>query len=295
MSSMNSKSINDKSKRKEIISWLEPLSPRIKGDVKGEESLLKKSFFVISPVIIYMLYVGLLTGTSQIVLSRIADSKEEYARYISANKTVINACIRTVVILIATAMQIPALRGEKPVIVSDDGNPARYIKSILLGIFTAVTLNVLLILSGFTGSSETFGEVADKQFAVPFGIGILLYGIVSPLAEEVVFRGLVYNRMRRNGMYVIPAMLISSMLFGAYHFNIVQAVYGTLMGLLIVWVYERYGGFLYPVVFHAAANIVIFSLSSLEIMNKIMTPVTVIVTGAVAAFLSYLISQENKS
>lgn len=292
---MGMSSMKEKTKEITSIKWLAPLSPRISGEVGPEDSLLKRAFFAISPVMIYVLYVGLLTQTAQIILVRIADSREEYARYISANKTVINACIRTAVIAVATLAQIPALKGEKPVIISNDGKLARYIRCICLGVFSALFVNVSLSLTGFTGSSETYREVADRQFALPLLLGILLYGIVSPIAEEVIFRGLIYNRMRRNEMNIFPAMIISSALFGAYHFNIVQAVYGVLMGLLIVWVYERYGGFIYPVLFHAIANTAVYILSSAQVMGKIMTPVTVVVTGVMMVFVIVLIARENKS
>ncbi len=287
--------MNEKTKEKTSIKWLMPLSPRISEDVSSEDTLFKRAFFVIVPVMIYVLYVGLLTQAVQIVLVNIAYNSEENARYVSANRTMINACIRTAVILIATLAQIPSFKGEKPVIVSNDGKLARYIKSALLGISSALFLNVLLNLIGFTGSSEAYREVADRQFALPLFMGILLYGIVSPVAEEVVFRGLVYNRMRRNEMKVILAMVMSSVLFGAYHFNTIQAVYGTLMGLLIVWVYERYGGFLYPVLFHATANTVVYLLSSIKVMAKIMTPVTVITSGVIMVFIILMIARENKS
>ncbi len=287
--------MNEQSKEKNSIKWLMPLSPRIGGDISPEDSLLKKVFFVISPVIIYVLYVGLLTQISQMILEKIADSGEMYARYISANRSVINAGIRTVVILLATLAQFPALKGEKPILISRDGKLARYAKSILLGISSAVCLNVLLSITGLTAASETYKQVADKQFALPVIMGILLYGIVSPLAEEVIFRGIIYNRMRRNDMKVLLAMIMSSVLFGSYHLNMVQAVYGALMGLLIVWIYERYGGFLYPVLFHASANIMVYILSASKVMGKIMTPVTVIVSGAIMVFVIGMVAQENKS
>jgi len=165
----------------------------------------------------------------------------------------------------------------------------------LLGISSSLFFNVLLSLTGFTGSSDSYEKIAEKQFALPLSLGIILYGLVAPIAEEVVFRGLVYNRLRRNGLNTMIAILISSLFFGLYHFNVVQAVYGTLMGLLIVWIYERYGGFIYPVIIHVSANIVIYIISSTGLLGKIMTPVTVIATGAVTAFLITSVARENKS
>ncbi len=281
-------------KNKNNMPRLNPVSARIKEDVKAEENLWLRAFGLISPVIIYMLYVGLLTGLAGATLNGIADKSEEYAKYISNNRTVINAVIRTVVIIIASAAQIPAFISEKPVLVSGDGNLARYLKCIFLGIFSALMLNVLLSLIGLTGSVESYNELAKRQFALPLMLGIILYGIISPIAEELVFRGLVYNRMRRNEVSVPAAIILSSLFFGIYHFNIVQAVYGVLMGLIMVCVYEKYGGFIYPVIIHAVANSFIYILSSNKIIGKLMTPVTVAVTGALSIWLFISIIRENQ-
>lgn len=273
---------------------LNPIGTRIREDVRPEDNLLIRALTMISPIVIYMLYVGLLTGLTGAVLNGIADKSEDYARYISNNRTVINAIIRTVVIIIASAAQIPAFIGEKPVVISRDGNLARYLKTILLGMFSALLFNVLLSLIGLTESTGSYEELAKKQFALPLILGIILYGVISPIAEELVFRGLVYNRMRRNEVPVLAAIILSSVFFGIYHFNVVQAVYGVLMGLIMVCVYEKYGGFIYPVIIHAAANSFIYILSSCKTIAKLMTPVTVAVTGALSVLIFISILRENQ-
>lgn len=273
---------------------LNPIGTRIREDVRPEDNLLLRALTMISPIVIYMLYVGLLTGLTGAVLNGIADKSEDYARYISNNRTVINAIIRTVVIIIASAAQIPAFIGEKPVVISRDGNLARYLKTILLGMFSALLFNVLLSLIGLTESTGSYEELAKKQFALPLILGIILYGVISPIAEELVFRGLVYNRMRRNEVPVLAAIILSSVFFGIYHFNVVQAVYGVLMGLIMVCVYEKYGGFIYPVIIHAAANSFIYILSSCKVIAKLMTPVTVAVTGVLSVLIFISILRENQ-
>ena len=54
-------------------------------------------------------------------------------------------------------------------------------------------------------------------------------GIAAPFAEEVIFRWLVFLRMRDN-MRVITAALFSGLTFGIYHMNLLQGVYATIMG-----------------------------------------------------------------
>jgi len=56
-------------------------------------------------------------------------------------------------------------------------------------------------------------------------------------------------------------LVVSSLFFGCYHGNLVQAVYGSLLGLLIAYTYEKYKSFAAPVLFHAAANVSVFAMT----------------------------------
>lgn len=129
--------------------------------------------------------------------------------------------------------------------------------TVAAGFTSSIGLNILFSLSGAAQQSESYQSVAKDQYAVPLLVGILLYGIVSPLAEEVVFRGILFNRMRKDfppGM----AILLSGVLFGLYHGNMVQGIYGTLMGVLMAYLYERMGRFEIPCLFHMTANLTVY-------------------------------------
>lgn len=144
--------------------------------------------------------------------------------------------------------------------------------TILLALSASLGLNILLTLTGFADSSQTYQEVADRQYGVAFGIGIILYGLVSPLAEEVVFRGVIYNRLRRFYGPVV-GVVVSAGFFGGFHGNLVQGVYGTCMGILIAYVYERQESFFFPVLFHAVANLAVYSIAHLQaVQEALFTP-----------------------
>lgn len=144
--------------------------------------------------------------------------------------------------------------------------------TVLLALSASLGFNILLTLTGFADSSQTYQEVADRQYGVAFGIGIVLYGLVSPLAEEVVFRGVIYNRLRRFYGTVI-GVVVSGIFFGVFHGNLVQGVYGACMGILIAYVYERQGSFFFPVLFHAVANLTVYSIAHLqEVQEALFTP-----------------------
>ena len=130
-------------------------------------------------------------------------------------------------------------------------------------------LNLLFDLTGVIDNSAAYQAVAQGQLSAALAVGLFCYGVISPLAEELVFRGIVYNELRRN--YRLPlAMLISALLFGLYHMNPVQGVYGFIMGLLFSYLYEYFGSFLWPVLVHMLANCLAYILSNTGISDTLI-------------------------
>lgn len=54
------------------------------------------------------------------------------------------------------------------------------------------------------------------------------------------------------------SVIVCGMMFGVYHGNLVQGIYGAVLGIAITYSYEWYGSFFAPVLFHAVANIAVF-------------------------------------
>ena len=91
---------------------------------------------------------------------------------------------------------------------------------------------------------------------------ILGAGIFAPIAEEIIFRGLTYQRMKRMaGMGW--AMILSSALFAVYHGNPIQMMYTFPLALLLCVVYEKCGSIKGPIVLHMAANLVAVAINDL--------------------------------
>lgn len=192
------------------------------------------------------------------------------------------------------------IKGEKQQSQSVYLKPKAMVSYVLLAVLAAgaaVGLNALFGLFGITAGSDTFSEVAVRQYGVNFLVGLVLYGIFSPFAEEAVFRGVIYSRMKRCFNYK-AGLVFSSLLFGLYHGNLVQAVYGTILGLLIGYIYEKYESFAAPVVFHSVANLSIFALTygnSFRTMEKSVTIVITIISLFIAILMLIVINKGLKS
>ena len=64
------------------------------------------------------------------------------------------------------------------------------------------------------------------------------------------------------------AVIASGVLFGAYHGNLIQGVYGGCMGILMAYLYERTHAFYIPCLFHAAANCVVYVVAQNAILHE---------------------------
>ena len=76
--------------------------------------------------------------------------------------------------------------------------------------------------------------------------------LVIPIAEELLFRGVVYKRLK---LYfgVTPALIGSALIFGIMHVNLVQFLYAAVIGLLLAFVLEKTGKLSMAVFGHIAA------------------------------------------
>lgn len=243
-----------------------------------KKSSFYKMWDVLQPFVIYyflhMVVFYLLAFLFQVSLEIFG---ENYAAFTMAHAETVTGIVSGASMLIAAAPLFPMLKRElqerrmqesamhtraaKSYTDSSQNQQAVMILlTVILAVTSSVGLNILLSLTGLVDASDNFQEVTKRQFGVAFGIGIILYGIVSPLAEEIVFRGLLYNRMRK--YYPLWATVaVSGLLFGLYHGNMVQGIYGSCMGILMAYLYERTGRFFIPLLFHAAANISVYSIA----------------------------------
>ena len=135
-----------------------------------------------------------------------------------------------------------------------------YALLILAGVGAVLGFNMLFSLTGTLEGSASYQEVAVSQYGSTLLVGIFCYGLLSPVAEEILFRGVLYNCMR----HLVDAkmsIIVSSLIFGLYHGNWVQGVYGFLMGCLIAYGYEYFGSFKVPVLLHILFNVLAYGLS----------------------------------
>ena len=142
-------------------------------------------------------------------------------------------------------------------------NYLKYLLIIPFGLFSMEWANMFVsILQMFMPDFmlNSYTQTEQAIYGSSIVIQIMAAGIIAPIVEELVFRGLVYKRLTQITDIKIAAVL-SAVLFGVYHNNWVQAPYAFIIGLLAVFLYERYKSVVAPILFHMSANLTSVILS----------------------------------
>ena len=172
---------------------------------------------------------------------------------------------------------------------------SKYVYVAVISIVFSLALNNIVLLSDLAEYSIAYQEAAEALYSPSLIVQILCLGIVTPIMEEYIFRGLIFKRLR-NRLPVARAIISSALFFGIYHGNLVQMIYGTLSGILLAYLYEKYGSLKAPILAHMLMNTVACILTEADVFTWIFSEkirVAVITIGcATIASIMYLYIQK---
>jgi membrane protease YdiL (CAAX protease family) len=116
-------------------------------------------------------------------------------------------------------------------------------------------------------------------------LAFILVAVLTPIFEELFFRGLVFKRLR-GVMGFIPSALISALFFGIMHLTPPQIIYASAFGIFFAYIYEKKGSLLPSIFAHICVNAcaALFGyLASESLYNAIISPITIVVAAVICA------------
>lgn len=129
---------------------------------------------------------------------------------------------------------------------------------LLLAAGAALAQYVSLIVGLLMFRSQSGIEYRQNMDLITQGKGVLVMilwmGVVAPVAEESIFRWLVYLRMRDH-LRVGAAAVLSGLFFGIYHGNLIQGIYASIMGAALALLMEWSGSLWASALLHIGANV----------------------------------------
>ena len=166
--------------------------------------------------------------------------------------------------------------------------------SLFAGASLGMAVNNVIVMTPLIETSAGFQSANQAFFAGGVVFELLGSCLVIPIAEELLFRGVVYKRLK---LYfgVTPALIGSALIFGIMHVNLVQFLYAAVIGLLLAFVLEKTGKLSMAVFGHIAANLVAvlrtetgwLEFSFYPTVNGILFTVVMAVAGIAVVSLFY--------
>ena len=163
---------------------------------------------------------------------------------------------------------------------------------VLATIGAALGIGMLFDLSGVT-SSENYQAVAKLQYSCAPVIGVIVYGLIAPAAEEIVFRGGIFNYLKRH-FPIRLAALFAVFIFAFYHGNSAQTGYAFIMGSFICYGYEYFEDFRAALFIHMGANTAAYIMTYVsKAYPAVRNWGTALVLVAVAGVCVYLLNKKK--
>lgn len=174
----------------------------------------------------------------------------------------------------------------------DKISPVTFIWIFIL-IFAAVHLTSI-IMAGIAvvlpGHMEQYTNMVEQSGITDYSfVWFLSSVILPPIAEEVIFRGLIFSYLKKAGTGLILANIVQAVLFGVFHMNLVQGIYAALLGFLFGYLTSRYESLLIPMVCHGIYNLFGSLLIDLEYRLLPDYIIGVFILGSIPLFAAGLI------
>lgn len=130
-------------------------------------------------------------------------------------------------------------------------------KAILPIAIMAGSFNILtsVIISMFPWPEGWMDSYAASSSAIDNSLTAWLTAVVmAPVLEEIVFRGLVYTRLKK-GLPQMMAAIMTSLIFGIAHGTIIWAIYTFIFGMVLIWIFEKFGSLTASILLHLSYNL----------------------------------------
>ena len=161
------------------------------------------------------------------------------------------------VYLIATLYERAEYQNVRPIMRSKKGfDPMAILTGLVL--LLAISITLWPLKDYLPGDERVFGD----------GVYTLLtIVIISPIMEEIIFRGRLYNLLGHTASPFMAAFL-SSFVFAAIHMQPIIIIDGFLSGMLFSYMYLLKRSIILPILLHICNNMIAYGLQILSYAGK---------------------------
>lgn len=132
--------------------------------------------------------------------------------------------------------------------------PIAYVVSLFAALTLMLGTDMLVVLTGVSGKvPDGLAGLSVFQTGNLWSL-LLVIGVLIPVIEELVFRGIVYNVLKFK-MKLPLAMLLTALIYTLLQGGLERSTYMLALGFLFAYAYEYFGTFAMPVILHVISSV----------------------------------------
>ena len=170
-----------------------------------------------------------------------------------------------------------------------------YLLLLLVGTRVLSEYIITIIANLFPKLVDDFGVVANTLTVDNIYLGLLTIAILPAIAEELLFRGIVYNSFTKKYGPII-GIIISALLFGIYHMNWLQGINAFFLGLVFGYAYYKTKSIFAPMIMHFLNNaygVILMIFPSLNIEYPMYAKIMIALFAIILIITSIFINEKE--
>lgn len=130
------------------------------------------------------------------------------------------------------------------------------LKDTFIPIVFGMTISLIYNISLYNLNQYIHFTNIFELNSLPLIVQIVSSGICGPIIEELIFRGIIYNKLKTSNK-PMTSIILTSVIFSIVHFNIIECIYTFGISFILIYLYEKYKTLKAPIIMHMALNITI--------------------------------------
>lgn len=266
---------------------------------RKQESLIYKIWRCLNPLLIDLAVAFVVTNFSLFLFMMFAGNPAGGNRLYEGNSLLILGLTDLIGIVIYSLLFRADERGRIM-----DGLPERmlrfghisflYIPALILFVPAVSALISSLVSTLPIFPNDIYSALEDSIMSSGWLLQLIVVCVTGPIAEELLYRGLIYRRVR-DYTGCAWAAVISGVIFGIAHGNLYQGVYAAIFGILMALIYEHFGTIWMAILGHVVNNLVATFLDPLISGMGAMGQTVYLASSAVAAILLGIVIFSKKN
>ena len=139
-----------------------------------------------------------------------------------------------------------------------------YLFIFLFGMGYSIIINILFlnVNNVFGINSNQFSPISNKQI-IPL---IICSGIIGPILEEYLFRGIIFNKLKIFNSEK-TSIFLTSLIFSLVHANIFNMINAFILSYISIYLYKKYKTLLGSIILHISVNTTVVLIINIIVSN----------------------------